>query len=168
MIWGRWPLPPMWVRWMLAAIVAAVLIAALVSAVDTAHIREPTSELEAEAEANRIADLAITEDQAPHFAALPAGDVATSALEASIAADVRRRISAGKLLGPVRGVTCQSAGRARGAREPFTCTAHNASGGVQFVAVLDRADQRLAWCKIDPPSASGDGPEIPISRSCLP
>jgi hypothetical protein len=157
----------MWVRWMLAAIVAAVLVAALVSAVGNAHREEPTSELAAEAEANRIADIAITEDQAPHFAPLSAGSP-TSALELAIAADVRGRISHGKLLGPLRGVTCSAEGRKHGAREPFQCAVHNASGGIQFVAVLDRDHARLAWCKLDPPSPSGDGPEIPISRSCRP
>jgi hypothetical protein len=159
-------LPPIWARWVLAIVVAVAAVASLVIAIDRAGPEGPTTEAGAEAEVNRVSDIAITEDQAPHFAGLPAGSAPAPALERAIASDVRQRIADAQLTGPLQSVTCRAAGAGSAGRDPYHCTVHSAGIAYPFLAVVDERGQRLAWCKIDPPPVSGVGPEIPISASC--
>jgi hypothetical protein len=156
----------MWARWTLAIVLAVAVVAAIVIATSRAGPEGSSSEAAAEAEVNRISDIAITEDQAPHSATLPARSPPTSALERAIALDIRQRIASAQLTGPLAGVACVKAGTGRGGRVPYRCTARSAGIAYTFLAVADASRQRLTWCKVDPPPVSGVGPEIPISASC--
>jgi hypothetical protein len=158
--------PPLWARWVLASVLAVAVVAAIVIAADRAGPEGSSSEAAAEAEINRTSDLAITEDQAPHSATLPRDAVPTSALERAIAVDVRRRIAAAQLTGPLGPVTCAKAGAGRSDRIPYRCTARSAGIAYPFLAVLDTHRGRLTWCKLDPRPIAGVGPEVPISASC--
>ncbi len=162
---ARLKAPPLWVRWVLAALVAAAIVAGIVIAVsNTGPEGLSSSESGAEAEVNRIADLAITEDQAPRFAVLAHAAAPAPALERAIAADARRRISEQRITGPLLGVACRAAGSARAGRTPYRCTVRGAGLSYPFRAVADERRRQLAWCKVDPPPASGE--EIPLSASC--
>jgi hypothetical protein len=156
----------MWARWTLAIIVAVAVTAGIVIVISRAGPDGATSEAGAEAEDNRLADIAITEDQAPHTASLKPNSEATAALEQAIARDVRQRIAQGQLTGPLRDVTCMAAGTSSAGRAPFRCTARSADIAYPFLAVVDERGQRLTWCKIDQPPVANAGPEIPISASC--
>jgi hypothetical protein len=156
----------MWVCWALAIVVAAAVIAGIVIATNRAGPEGGTSEAGAEAEINRIADVTITEDEAPHFAKLAANSAPTAALERAIEGNVRQRIAQHQLTGPLQSVSCKTDGRASSGRQPYRCTAKSAGITYPFRAVADERSQRLAWCKIDPNPAAAAGPEIPISASC--
>ncbi len=158
--------PPMWARWVLAIIVAVAVIAAIVIAVHRAGPEAPASEAGAEAEANRVADIAITEDETPHFAPLSVGLAPASALERAIASDLHQRIASHQLTGPLRAVSCRTSGAARSGRRPYSCTARSAGITYPFLAVLDERHRRLAWCKVDQGPVANAGPEVPISSSC--
>lgn len=156
----------MWARWAAAIVVAAAVIAAIVIAIHRAGPEGPTSEAGAEAEVNRVSDIAISEDQAPRSASLPAGSAPAAALELAITHDVHQRIASGQLTGPMQAVTCRAAGSAHDGRDPYSCTVRSAGITYPFVAVLDERRRRLTWCKVDPPPVAGAGPEILISASC--
>ncbi len=156
----------MWARWALAIVVGVALTAGIVIAVNRAGPEHATSEAEVEAEENRLADIAITQDEAPHFASMPPGSEPAAALERAIARDVRQRIAGGQLTGPLQGVTCSVAGTGSAGRDPYRCTVHSAGTAYPFLAVVDERRQRLSWCKIDQPAVADTGPEVPISASC--
>ncbi len=156
----------MWARWMLAIVVAVAVIAGIVIAINRAGPEGPTSEAGAEAEVNRLSDIAITEDQAPHSASLPRGSAQAAALERAITRDIRQRIADAQLTGPLQGVTCRAAGAASAGRAPYSCTVHSAGIAYPFLAVVDGRRRLLTWCKVDQPPVAGAGPEIPVSASC--
>ncbi|HXP29259.1 MAG TPA: hypothetical protein VN804_05855 [Solirubrobacteraceae bacterium] len=158
--------PPLWLRWVLATVVAAAVIAGIVIAVERAGPEGSATEAGAEAEINRLADITIGEDEAPHSAGLTASATSTVALERAISSNVRQRIDAHQLTGPLQGVECKASGRARAGRRPYRCTAHSAGIAYPFLAVVDVPARRLTWCKVDPQPPGGAGPEIPISESC--
>lgn len=159
---------PLRARWAAAIIVAIAVIAGVVIAVNRAGPEGvASSEGGAEAEVSREADIVIAEDQAPRTAGLPAGAAPTSALQQAIAADVRRRISANQLTGPLQRVSCSAAGSASGGRSPYRCNVRSAGISYLFLAVIDEHARRLTWCKVDSsPAGAGSGPEIPISDRC--
>lgn len=159
-------LPPMWARWALAVVVAVAVLAGIVIAVNRAGPEGATTEAGAEAEINRVSDIAISEDEAPHSAALARGSAPTTALEQAVASDVRQRIADTQLTGPLQSVSCHAAGAASGGRHPYSCTVRSASIAYPFLAVLDEGRRRLTWCKIDQPATADAGPEIPVSASC--
>jgi hypothetical protein len=159
-------LPPLWARWLLAAGVAVAVIVSIVIAIDRAGPESPTSEAGAELEDNRVADIAITEDQAPHSAGLAAGAGLRSALQRAIAGDIRGRISQGRLTGPLEGVSCSAAGTAVAGRSPYRCTARSANIDYPFVAVFDERRRLFTWCKVDQQPQGETSSEIPISASC--
>jgi hypothetical protein len=159
-------LPPIWVRWVLVTVVAGTVLAAIVIAVERAGPEVNTSEASAEAEVNRVSDIAITEDQAPHSASLPPGSAPVAALERAITSDVRHRIADQQLTGPLQRITCKAAGAGRGGRDPYSCTVRSAGISYPFDAVIDIRGRQLTWCKIDPPPVAGASPEIPVSASC--
>jgi hypothetical protein len=159
-------LPPIWARWALGTVLAVAVLAAIVIAVDRAGPEVNTSEAGAEAEVNRVSDIAITEDQAPHSADLPSGSAPASALERAIAGDVRHRIADEQLTGPLQGISCKAAGAGRGGRDPYSCSVRSAGISYSFDAVVDMRGRRLTWCKIDPPPGTEAAPEIPVSASC--
>jgi hypothetical protein len=158
--------PPMWARWVLAGILAVALIVAIVIAVHRAGPEAPASEAGAEAEANRVADIAITEDETPHSANLAAGSTPALALERAITSDVRGRITSGQLTGPLRSVNCTAGGTARAGRAPYRCTVRSSGINYPFLAVVDASRRRMTWCKLDRSPVANVGPEIPISPSC--
>jgi hypothetical protein len=155
----------MWARWVLAILVGAALIAGIAILVNRVGPENSTSEAAVEAEDNRLADIAITEDEAPRFAGLPSQSEPAAALQRAVAGDIRQRIGDGRLTGPLQGVTCTVAGPSSSGRDPYRCTAHSAGIAYPFLAVVDTRRRRLAWCKVDEPSEAG-APEIPISASC--
>jgi hypothetical protein len=157
---------PMWARWALASVVAVAVLASVVIAISRAGPEGPTSEAGAEAEINRVSDIAITEDEAPRSADLSPGAAPASTLERAIAHDVHQRIASDQLTGPLQGVTCSAAGATRAGRAPYHCTVRSAGIAYPFLAVVDKHRQRLIWCKNDPPPVANAGPEIPISASC--
>jgi hypothetical protein len=167
---GSWretlPSPPLWARWALGLVVGGAVIAAIVIATNRAGPEGVASESAVEGEINRIADVSITEDEAPRFAALPAGAAPASALEQAIARDVRGRIAASQLTGPLQGVSCVAAGAGSAGRDPYACTARSAGISYPFLAVVDEHRGRLTWCKVDSPPRGETGPEIQISASC--
>jgi len=158
--------PPLWLRWLLAAGVAVAVIVSIVIATDRAGPPSPSSEAGAEQEANRVADIAITEDQAPRSAPLLAGAGLTSSLRQAIAGDVRRRISSGGLTGPLQGVSCSASGTASAGRSSYRCTARSDNIAYPFLAVFDERTKLFTWCKVDQQPAGETTPEIPVSPSC--
>ena len=158
--------PPMWARWLLAVLVGVAVIAGIVIVISHAGPDGATSEAGAQAEVNRIADISIAKDEAPHIADLPLDSGPALALQQAIARDVRQRIAGGQLTGPLQGVTCGVAGTVSSGRDPYRCTVRSAGIAYTFLAVVDERSQRLAWCKLDQPPVGEAGPEIPISVSC--
>lgn len=156
----------MWARWAVAIVLAVAVLAGIVIAVNRAGPEGATTEAGAEAEINRVSDITISEDEAPHSAALAGGSAPTAALERAITGDVRQRIANTQLTGPLQSVTCRGAGAASGARHPYSCTVRSASIAYPFLAVIDEGRHRLTWCKIDQPAVADAGPEIPVSASC--
>ena len=157
---------PLWTRWLLAVAVGVAVIPAIVIGVDRAGSEGVASEAGSEAEVNRIADLAIAEDQAPRSARLSAGSAPAPALERAIATDVHRRIAHQQIVGPLQSVTCKAAGTGGGGRIPYRCTIRSAGIAYPFVAVVDEGRHRLAWCKVDQLPSSEAGLEIPPSPQC--
>jgi hypothetical protein len=160
------PSPPLWARWALAALVGVALLAGIVIATKRAGPEGIAAEGSIEAEVNRIADVSITEDEAPHFAGLSVGSAPTSALEQAIANDVRQRIAANQITGPLQSVTCLASGSGSAGRDPYSCTVHSAGITYPFLAVVNERRRRLTWCKVDPSPKAEPGPEILISSSC--
>jgi len=158
--------PPMWVRWALSIAVAIALIVSLVIAANRAGPERDSSEAQVEAETNRIADIAITEDEAPHTATLPSGLLATAALARAISRDVHSRIDAGQLTGPLQSVACSATGTASGGRAPYQCAVRSAGVPYSFLAVVEGGARKLTWCKVDPSATPGTGPEVLISPRC--
>lgn len=156
----------LWGRWLLAAVVAASLLFGLVLAVHRAGPEGSTSEAQVEAETNRIADVAISEDEAPHSAALSPRVPAVSALDRAIGGDARSRIERGQLTGPLQSVTCRASGKSDSGRPAYHCAVRSAGVSYPFLAVADQSARRLVWCKVDEPAVAHAGPEIPLSAAC--
>ncbi len=165
---GPWAprLPPMWARWVLAALVGAAVVAGTVIAINRAGPESPTTEAGAEAEINRTADIAITEDEAPHSAGLAPGSAPASALERAIGQDVHERIAEHQLTGPLQSVVCVATGVASTGRDHYRCTVRSSGISYPFLAVVNESRKRLTWCKDDQPPVADAGPEVPISASC--
>ena len=157
---------PLWARWALAAAVGIAVLATIVIATNRAGPEGVATEEGTEDEINRIADIAIAEDQAPHFANLSAGAMPASALERAIASDVRQRISDHNMVGPLQGVSCSATGPASAGRVPYRCTLRSAGVAYSFLAVVDEGRHRLTWCKVDPPAVAEAGTEIQVSARC--
>jgi hypothetical protein len=160
------PLPPMWARWALAGLVAVAVVVGIVIGLHRAEPEGPASEAGAEAEINRVSDIAITEDQAPRSAGLPAGTTPAVALTQAITRDIHRRIATEKLTGPLQRISCAASGAGSVGRDPYRCTVRSAGLTYPFLAIVDERKRRLTWCKVDPPPVAGVGAEIPISPSC--
>ena len=92
---------PLWARWLGTLLAFALLIFVIHTVVRTSGA---SSEASPEAEIDRVSEIVIAQDQAPHTAPLLPGDTARSGLQSAIAADVRNRIRREELTGPCR--TC--------------------------------------------------------------
>ncbi len=159
--------PPLWARWALAIAIAAAVIAGVVIVVEGAGPEGgATSEAQVESEINRIADVSVTEDEAPRSTGLPAGASPATSLERAIGADVRGRIASGQLTGPLQSVACKARMRTGSGRRAYRCTVRSAALTYAFAAVFDERGRRLTWCKVDPSAVGHTGPEIPLSPRC--
>jgi hypothetical protein len=162
---------PLWARWLLTLLAYAVVIVAIVLVVRLANSAGSSSEASqseaaAETEANRVGQVAIREDEAPHSVPLHSTASPRSALELAIAADVRGRIADGQLTGPLQSVRCKPAGAPQAARRPFSCTVTSAGIAYPFLGVADERTLQLTWCKVDPPPAADAPLEVPVSPRC--
>jgi len=165
-------------RIVLAALLAAGLAALAVSwprvERDKHAGAEQRAEQAAERRAARVRELA--EDQRPRRAGLPAAararikrvggltaplaaSVAGGLLEAGIARDVRARIGAGTLSGPLLGTTCDPVKVRTASGASYNCfvlTGRNRSGdrtfesGYRFSARAELGAGTLTWCKENP------------------
>lgn len=164
--------PPLWARWTITIVAFAVGITVVIVVNDSAggSSTPSRSEAAAQAAANREGEIAIKQDEAPHEAPLsPAaatGAAAGGALERAIAADVRHRVQHGELTGPLQSVRCKSSAAARSDRTPFSCEVRSAGIDYEFVGVADARTARLTWCKVDPPTTTGESLEVPVSARC--
>lgn len=154
---------PLWARWLGTLLAFALLIFAIHTVVRTSGA---SSEASPEAEINRVSEIVIAQDQAPHTAPLLPGDTARSGLQSAIAADVRNRIRREELTGPLQSVRCAPSGPPQAGRRPFSCTVRSAGISFPFFGVVDERAETLTWCKRDPPPASNAPPTAPISSSC--
>jgi hypothetical protein len=155
---------PVWARWALPIVLAVALFAGLVIAEHRAGPPAASSEAQAEAETNRIADIAISEDEAPRTGTLSAGTSPTPGLAKAIEGDVRERIDQGQLTGPLQRVACTVTGASSDGRVPYHCIVRSDGTDYTFLAIVEGA-HRLTWCKVDP-SANPGGPEVLISPRC--
>ena len=154
---------PLWARWLGTLLAFALLIFAIHTVVRTSGA---SSEGSPEAEINRVSEIVIAQDQAPHTAPLLPGDSARSGLQSAIAADVRDRVRREELTGPLQSVRCAPSGQPRAGRRPYSCTVRSAGISFPFLGVVDERAGTLTWCKRDPPPASDAPPTAPISGSC--
>jgi hypothetical protein len=154
---------PLWARWFGTLLAFALLIFLIHTVV---RISGAFSEASPEAEINRVSEIVIAQDQAPHTAPLLPGDTARFGLQSAIAADVRNRIRREELTGPLQSVHCAPSGSPQAGRRPFGCTVRSAGISFPFLGVVDERAETLTWCKRDPPPASNAPPTAPISSAC--
>jgi hypothetical protein len=118
-----------------------------------------------QARAARVREL--REDQRPRRVPIPAGSsgravALAGALETAITADVRERVQAGMLEGPVRATRCTPVRIRTQLRSAFNCftLSDRSSGqestpgvnvGYRFRGEADLRKRRLLWCKHNPP-----------------
>jgi hypothetical protein len=164
----RMPHPPLWARWLpvFAVVIAAIAIAVRSAGTGGEESSSSEAEPQAAAEANRVGQVAIAQDEAPHSERLPAGVPAQRALQRAVQADVRARITHGELTGPLQAVSCRAAGAPRARDRPFACNVRSAGLLYPFVAVLDERALRLTWCKVDAPPVAHGPLEVPVSARC--
>jgi hypothetical protein len=158
--------PPLWARWLLT-LLAFVLLIVVVRIVADRSVSSPAeSSPTAEAEANRVGEIVVTTDEAPHSSPLRAGATVGSALQRAIAGDVRGRIRHGELTGPLQSVRCAPSGQPRAGRRPFSCTVRSAGIAYPFLGVADERARTLTWCKRDPAPTSSGPPTAQVSSRC--
>jgi hypothetical protein len=158
--------PPLWARWLLTLLAFALLILAIRIVANKSVNSTAESSPTAEAEANRVGELVVATDEAPHSSQLHLGTPAVAALQRAVAADVRDRVRHGELTGPLRSVRCTPSGRTRAGRRPFSCTVVSAGITYTFAGVADVRARTLTWCKQDPAPTNGGSPAAPISSRC--
>jgi hypothetical protein len=155
--------PPMWVRWVLALGVAALLALALIVFVSHHNDNLLAHESPKAAErANRLAEIVVSQDQAPHRVTLAAG-TSRAAVAHAIRHAMTVRIAKGQAVGPLQGVRCAGAGT-RASDVGYRCRATAAGVGYPYQAVLDRRTRTLTFCKHDAPPVPSMN--IPVSPRC--
>jgi hypothetical protein len=141
-----------------------VVLVALVLYVDHHNTDSPPSTNPAAAvQANREAEILVEQDQAPRVVSLPTGVSPQAAMTQTVRTDMKRRIAAGAISGPLQHVGCHRAG-GTGARQAFSCTIVTGSVSYPFLGVVDTTAQRITYCKRDPPPVPSDN--IPVSPRC--
>jgi hypothetical protein len=160
---------PLWGRWVITIAGYAIVIGVIVFLVSGGSSSgvSTQSEVKAEAQANREADLVIEEEQAPRVAPLSSHTAVPAALMAAITKDVNARIAASQLTGPLQHVRCAPSGASHAGRAPFRCTVTTANIVYPFDAIAELRARQLTWCKVEPPPTTGSG-EVPVSPRCLP
>ena len=118
----------------------------------------------------------LREDQRPRRARIETGAAPAPALEREITADVKARVRAGLLEGPVVATSCTPIGNAPGAFHCFTLSSRRKStrtieSGYRFSAKANLATGALAWCKRNPRPLHPETEDflvLPVSKDCLP
>jgi hypothetical protein len=134
-------------------------------------------------------------DQRPHTSGMPAGDVraasraggltrpaalavTSGSLAEAISHDVRARITAGSLEGPIRGADCRALRVSTATQASFNCfvelSSHRVLGrrlesGYRFRGRADLAARRYVWCKENPRPLHPDTshfPSVPLDPRC--
>jgi hypothetical protein len=155
--------PPMWLRWALALGVAALLAVALIVFVSHHNDNLLAHESPKAAErANRLAEIVVSQDQAPHRVTLAAG-TSRAAVAHAIRHDMTVRIAKGQAVGPLQRVHCAAAGT-RASDVGYRCRATAAGVGYPYQAVLERRTRTLTFCKHDAPPVPSMN--IPVSPRC--
>jgi hypothetical protein len=156
--------PPLWARWVLSLGIGLILVVALILFVEHNNSNsEATQSPAAVLRANREAEVVVTQDQAPHVAAVAPGASAHAAVVKAVRSDVTGLINRGIVDGPLTRVTCARAGT-RAGRLGFRCAAVANGITYPFLGVVDVAARRVTYCKRDaPPTPSLN---IPVSRRC--
>ena len=154
---------PLWARWVLSAALfgAAGTAFFLISQGGQAgYSYDPA----AEAEAERLARIVVSQDQRRQSTAMRGDAPAARQLERAIAGDVRGRIRRRQLTGRLQRVRC-GRGQARdGGRVAFSCRAVVDGFAYPFAAVADRRARRLDWCKRN--DTGNPSSDIPLDRRC--
>jgi hypothetical protein len=183
-------------RIVLAALVVAGLAALAISWPQVERDKRAGAEQRAEQAAQRRAARVreLAEDQRPRWVGLSAAtreritraggftsplaaSMAGRLVEAGIDRDVRGRIEAGKLSGPLRGTTCDPVKVRTASGASYNCfalTGHNRSGerafesGYRFSARAELGAGTLIWCKENPRPLhpTSHVVSIPIARAC--
>jgi hypothetical protein len=160
-----------------ASIVLSVALAALLADLITTGNRQAAERRRDEAAFAQAKVARLTEDQRPRRAGLAQGAAVAPALERAVTADVRDRVRAGLLEGPVRGTQCTLIGDTGGAAyHCFTLSRRSATtrtleNGYRFSAKVNPAAGTLTWCKRNPRPLHPDTAsflELPVSKDCLP
>ncbi len=155
---------PLWARWVVSLSVAVVLLIALILFVNSHDTDRPVADnAQVTAESNREAAALVAEEQAPRVSALRPGAAPARAIEAVVAAFMRRMIDAGTFEGPLTRTRCHAAGPPRQSRQAFACDAIAASVTYPFLGVVDGRAKQVTYCRHDPPSPTGT---VPVSRRC--
>jgi hypothetical protein len=154
------------VRWLLTLLAFALLIVVIRVIATRSVTSSAESSPTAEAEANRVGELVVSTDEAPHSSSLRADAPAGSALQSAIAADVHNRIRHGELTGPLQSVRCAPSGQPRAGRRAYSCTVLSAGISYTFLGVADEHARTLTWCKSDPAPTSSGSSAASISSRC--
>jgi hypothetical protein len=155
----------LWQRYVVSLGVAGVLLAVMVVFVARHNTNAPTSTNEAAAvQANRDAEILVSQDQAPRTLRLAPGLTPAAALEKGIRARMAKQIAAGAIDGPLTHVRCRPTRSGAGSRHAFSCTVVAGSVSYPFLGVVNTAARRVTYCKRDPPPVASDS--VPISRRC--
>ena len=151
---------------MLSIVVAAGLLAALVLFVENHSSDSTATESPAAAlEANREAEILVSQDQAPHVVRLVSGAAPVTALEHAIRAAMARQISYGAISGPLTRSTCTPSRKRATVRRAFRCKAVAADVSYPFLGVVNMRARQITYCKRDPPPVPSQN--VPISPRCL-
>jgi hypothetical protein len=155
--------PPMWARWALSLGVAVLLVIALILFVSHHNDNLLAHESPKQAErANRLAEIVVSQDQAPHRVTLAAG-ASRAAVTHAIRHDMTLRIAKGQAGAPLQRVDCATVGT-RASDTGYRCRATAAGVGYPYQAVLDRRTRTLTFCKHDAPPVPSMN--IPVSPRC--
>lgn len=157
---------PLWQRYAVSLVIATALLTGMVIWVSGHNTDSgpPDTNPAPAVPANREARILVSEDQAPHSAALPSGLASGPALERVLHAHVAAQIRDGAIAGPLRRALCHPTGRS-GSRLGFSCTVNSGSVIYPFLAAVDTAARRVTYCKRDPPPVPSEEP-VPVSSGC--
>jgi hypothetical protein len=157
---------PLWSRWLLSVIVAIGVLVLIVVFVQSHNSDAPENGTPAQqARANHEGEIVVEEDQAPHVARFAAGLAPATAITRVVRAYVAGQVARGTLDGPLQHSSCKAVGAHRpGGSLPFSCTVQAASVTYPFLGVVDVRDNRVTYCKHDPPPVPSEN--IPVSRRC--
>jgi hypothetical protein len=165
--------PSLRTQWVLALLVAALVIAGIVIVVaDNGGLEgtpAPPISKAAVVEENRIADVLVREDQAPHVQTLPRhvppAVGSARAVRAFMAEQIAGgHIAGGHIAGPIEHAGCAATHASSAARIVLRCTVQAADVAYPFDVVVTPANRQVTFCKRDyPPVPSMN---IPVSSRC--